>query len=178
MPEMPENLCIRLASLNDAVAIDIILSTYFLDRDEMPYEDFFVAELNNKVIGCGVFEKIKAVHSDSGDVFEINKAVRSSNDKDNENVFYEIHTIAVLPPYKNKGYGKRILKRLILEIKNETTPFVSKKIYTRTTAPDFFIHFGFLRGDPALKKQLWEECVACGKYETCAQTLLYKEIGY
>jgi N-acetylglutamate synthase-like GNAT family acetyltransferase len=152
----PEIFFIRSATSDDATAIDIILSTYFLDRDEMPYEDFFVAEINNKIIGCGVFEKITASENDS--------------------VFYEIHTIAVLPAYKNKGYGERLLMRLISEIENKMTPSVLKIIYTRTTAPDFFIHFGFLRADPALKKRLWEECIVCSKYETCVQTLLYKEI--
>ena len=147
---------IRSATPDDVTAIDIILSTYFLDRDDMPHEDFFVAEINNKVIGCGVFEKLEAAKSDF--------------------VFYEIHTIAVLPSYKNKGYGKKILERLISEIENKMTPFVSNIIYTRTTAPDFFIHLGFLRADPTLKKQLWEECAVCSKYETCVQTLLYKEI--
>ncbi|MCL2141854.1 MAG: GNAT family N-acetyltransferase [Methanimicrococcus sp.] len=151
-----EGFFIRSATPDDATAIDIILSTYFLDRDDMPYEDFFVAEISNKIIGCGVFEKIKAM--------------------ENEIVFYEIHTIAVLPAYKNKGYGKKLLERLISEIKNRLMPSISNTIYTRTTAPDFFVHLGFSRADPALKKQLWEECVVCRKYETCVQTLLYKEI--
>ena len=172
---------IRPAASDDDTAIDIILSTYFLDRDDLPYEDFFVAEANNKVIGCGVFEKIKIAGAadaagaagaagDRGGPPDLNF------DCSREIVFYEIHTIAVLPPYKNKGCGKMILERLMSEIENKMMPSVSKTVYTRTTAPAFFIRFGFSKADPALKKQLWEECAACGKYETCAQTLLYKEI--
>ena len=153
-----ENVMIRPAVPEDAAAIDIILSTYFLDRDDLPHDSFFVAEINDKVIGCGVFEKITSAETGL--------------------VFYEIHTIAVLPSYKNKGYGRLLLERLLFEIENEAVPPVSKTIYTRTTAPEFFIRFGFSKADPALKKKLWDECVLCGKFEACAQTLLYKETGY
>ncbi|MDY0266061.1 MAG: GNAT family N-acetyltransferase [Methanimicrococcus sp.] len=152
-----EEIKICRAQKEDAVSIDIILSTYFLDRDEIPYEDFYIARAGEKVVGCAVFEKIKARNEDLG--------------------FYEIHTIAVLPAYRNKGIGKFLLNRLITEIENRISSESKtlKTIYTRTTAPDFFEHIGFEKATPD-KTELWEECFLCNKIEICSQTVLIKNI--
>ncbi|WP_316557159.1 GNAT family N-acetyltransferase [Methanimicrococcus hongohii] len=157
-----KNVIIRLAEKTDATAIEIILSTYFLDRDDIPHNRFFVAEMNRKVIGCAVFEKLKS---------------------QKENFwFYEIHTIAVMPSYKGKGYGKLLLDRLLSEIKelisNESISKdekISRIVLTRTTAPNFFIHEGFEKADIE-KTKYWNECVQCDKIEICSQTVLTKEI--
>jgi N-acetylglutamate synthase-like GNAT family acetyltransferase len=176
-----EEVIIRRAQKTDATAIEIILSTYFLDRDDISHEQFYVAELNEKIIGCAVFEKLKSQEDDFW--------------------FYEIHTIAVLPPYKGKGYGKLLLNKLMLEIErqienelisvesnsnetnsnetnsNETNSNekVSRIVLVRTTAPNFFIHEGFEKADIS-KKKYWEECVRCSRIEICSQTVLTRKI--
>lgn len=149
---------IRPAEKTDAKSIDILLSTYFLDREEMPYERFYVAEINDKVVGCAVFEKIRK--------------------PENAVCFFEIHTIAVLPPYKGKGIGKLLLKRACDEIADEITQMAGDacwpEIYVRTTAPDFFRHCGF-EAAAVDKKKYWKECAKCGKIEICSQTVLVKK---
>jgi len=147
------DVTLRFAEKADAVAIDIILSTYFLDRDGIPYERFRVAEKNGKIIGCAVFEKLETP-------------------AENE-FFFEIHTIAVMPSYKGKGYGKKLLEQMMSDIRSLPEWNESKEIYTRTTAPEFFIHEGFEKTDID-KKQRWSECVRCNKIEICSQTVLIK----
>ena len=145
------DVLIRPATVEDAVNIEIILSTYFLDRDDIPHERFFVAEKNGKVVGCAVFEKLKT--QETGDVF------------------FEIHTIAILPSYKGKGIGRMLLNRLFEEIKKEIERGTSAEktktlttIYTRTTAPNFFIKEGFEKADID-KKKYWSECVKCSRID-------------
>jgi len=152
---------IRLATAEDAVSIEIILSTYFLDRDDIPHERFFVAEKNKKAVGCAVFEKLKMTET--------------------EDVFFEIHTIAVLPSYKGKGIGRMLLNRLFAEIEEEIKNAndktkISSVIYTRTTAPNFFIKEGFEKADID-KKKYWTECVKCSRIELCSQTVLFKHLN-
>ena len=152
---------IRLATAEDAVSIEIILSTYFLDRDDIPHERFFVAEKNKKAVGCAVFEKLKMAET--------------------EDVFFEIHTIAVLPSYKGKGIGRMLLNRLFAEIEEEIKNAndktkISSVIYTRTTAPNFFIKEGFEKADID-KKKYWTECVKCSRIELCSQTVLFKHLN-
>lgn len=149
-----EDLTIRCAGKNDATAIEMILSTYFLDREDIPHERFYVAEKNGKIIGCAVFEKLEAAEGGKP--------------------FFEIHTIAVMPSYKGKGYGKALLNRLISAIAAEKNG-VAAEIYTRTTAPGFFAHEGFEKTDTD-KKKYWNECVRCSKIEICSQTVLIKRI--
>ena len=152
------DVIIRPAAPIESTNIEIILSTYFLDRDDIPHERFFVAEKNEKVIGCAVFVKSETPTGD---------------------VFFEIHTIAVLPSYRGKGIGRLLLNRLISEIESERAAEKNKKplpkIYTRTTAPNFFIREGFEKADID-KKNYWNECVRCDRIDICAQTVLSKPL--
>ncbi len=156
--ERKTEVMIRPAGKKDETAIEIILSTYFLDRDDIPHHVFYVAEVNEKVIGCAVFEKLQAVESGE--------------------IFYEIHTIAVMPSYKGKGYGKLLLDRMeseIKELKVAEKEKSSDEIFTRTTAPGFFMHEGFSKNGIE-KTKYWTECIRCNKIEICAQTVLSKKI--
>ena len=155
------DILIRQATAEDAVRIEIVLSTYFLDRDDIPHERFFVAEKNDKIVGCAVFEKLKTI--ETGDVF------------------FEIHTIAVLPSYKGKGFGRMLLNQLLSEIENEIKTSSEKAkpltiVYTRTTSPNFFIREGFEKADID-KKKYWNECVKCSRIELCSQTVLFKHLN-
>jgi N-acetylglutamate synthase and related acetyltransferases len=155
------DVLIRPATAEDATNIEIILSTYFLDRDDIPHERFFVAEKNGKVVGCAVFEKLKT--------------------QETEDIFFEIHTIAVLPPYKGKGIGRMLLNRLFEEIETEIKNSSEEEkiltaVYTRTTSPNFFIREGFEKADID-KKKYWDECVKCSRIELCSQTVLFKHLN-
>ncbi|MBZ3936313.1 GNAT family N-acetyltransferase [Methanimicrococcus blatticola] len=157
--ENKKDVIIRPAEKKDEMAIEIILSTYFLDRDDIPHNDFYVAETNGKIIGCAVFEKLKSIKTGIS--------------------FYEIHTIAVMPSFKGKGYGKLLLNRLIEEIEKDraaSPEMTSDTIYTRTTAPHFFEHLGFEKQAECVKKELWEECISCESHDNCNQTVLAKRL--
>ena len=154
---------IRKAIDSDSTDIDIILSTYFLDRDDIPYTRFYVAEKNGKIVGCAVYDKIKKMENG-----------------DEKFLFFEIHTIAVLPPHKGKGYGKVLLNKLLSEIEteikvDENAEKILPDVYTRTTAPGFFIREGFVKTDID-KKKYWDECVQCNQIKNCSQTVLFKRI--
>ncbi|WNY27706.1 GNAT family N-acetyltransferase [Methanolapillus ohkumae] len=167
VPDGYDKFQIRPATPADVLPIESILSTYFLDRDDISHERFMVAEIgsvsSSKVIGCGVYNVRRM-------------AGNSLSKTDSAFSFCEIHTIAVLPSYKNKGYGKKLLNILMNEISGLDDPDLSKTVYTRTTAPDFFLHMGFSMADPNEKKQLFEECESCEKFDSCAQKLLSKTI--
>lgn len=155
-----KEVIIRRAENEDEMAIEIILSTYFLDRDDIPHNDFYVAEVNGKVVGCAAFVKLKTVKTGVS--------------------FYEIHTIAVMPSYKGKGHGKLLLNRLTEEIEKDraaSLETISDTIYTRTTAPYFFEHMGFTRAEGIDKKEMWEECVVCNEINRCNQTVLTKRLA-
>ncbi|MDV0446831.1 hypothetical protein MsAg5_06890 [Methanosarcinaceae archaeon Ag5] len=152
---------IRPATAEDAVSIDVILSTYFLDREDVPHERFLVAEIDvkgrPKIIGCAVYDQRCSVNFQS---------------------FYEIHTIAVLPSYKNKGVGAQLLLAMSTDILCSGSPALSTTIYTRTTSPEFFINQGFSAIDDSEKKELWTECRDCQKFESCVQKALSKIIKH
>ncbi|WNY25785.1 GNAT family N-acetyltransferase [Methanolapillus millepedarum] len=152
---------IRPATANDAESIEIILSTYFLDREDIPYENFIVAEMESgksfKIIGCAVYNRFRSPNFES---------------------FYEIHTIAVLPSYKNKGIGRQLLLALVSDILKSGEPALSTTVYTRTTSPEFFIREGFSMIENDEKKELWQECRDCAKFETCIQKALSKLVKY
>ena len=157
--EIENETIVRPAAAEESMNIEIILSTYFLDRDDIPHERFFVAEKAGKIIGCAVFETLETPA---------------------EEIFFEVHTIAVLPSYRGKGIGRLLLKRLLSEIESERTAEKNKKIkkilpeiYTRTTAPNFFIREGFEKADID-KKKYWDECVQCSRIDICSQTVLFK----
>ena len=87
--------------------------------------------------------------------------------------FGEVHTIAVMPSYKNRGIGKRLLKEVLRNLSREKDARgLSDTVYVRTTAPGFFRHEGFSDCGPDLKKELWDECLNCREYSECVQKTL------
>lgn len=136
------SLNIYNATDNDSKDIEILLSSYFLDRDEIPYEDIIIARNEQKIL-VGLI----------------------SNRKN------EIHTIAVHPSYKNKGIGKTLINFMFDKIKNDFPE--TKILFTKTTSSEFFKNCGFVEcKNENLKKELWEECDACDKFDVCTQKVL------
>ena len=77
---------IRPASKEDEEAIDILLSTYFLDRDGVALNDFVVAEVQARVVGAACF-----IHRPCP----------------------ELHTIAVHPNYRGTGIGSNMVEYIV-----------------------------------------------------------------
>ncbi|WP_440953347.1 GNAT family N-acetyltransferase [Methanococcoides sp. FTZ1] len=79
------DVAIREASEKDGEHVQCLLSTYFLDMDEVPIDDFIVAESNGKIVGV-------AAIADRG--------------------CCEVHSIAVHPNYRGNGIGSKMVSRL------------------------------------------------------------------
>jgi len=81
-------ILIRKARKSDLLAIQKLLSTYFLDMEELEPEDFVLAETDGKIIGCAAIIKSESQGID----------------------FLEIHSIAVHPNFRGKKIGTRLIK--------------------------------------------------------------------
>jgi len=141
-------ILIRKAEKKDLPAIQRLLSTYFLDMEELEPEDFVLAEKEGKVVGCAAL-------------------IRNRSD---EKTFMELHSIAVHPNLRGKGIGTRLMEYLINTIDFPETPGVPPcELYVRTTSPGFFEKLGFITIEDAEKLLLWEDCRKCEHFERCAQ---------
>jgi amino-acid N-acetyltransferase len=139
------DLNIRKATEADLKDIKTILSFFFLDTDnvEKNMPEFIVAQNDTKTLGCACL--------DIGDIVEL-------------------RSIAVLPSYRNKGVGSKLVEA-ILERAKELTDV----IYLRTTSPVFFEKKGFVRLENNEKKVIWKDCEECDKFDICRQTMMKLE---
>ncbi|MCC4766956.1 GNAT family N-acetyltransferase [Methanosarcina sp. DH1] len=136
------DICIRKARKSDLLAIQRLLSTYFLDMEGLAPEDFVLAEIDGKITGCAALIKSE-FHG---------------------NNFLEIHSIAVHPNFRGKGVGTRLVKYLLT-----TTGGSCCDLYVRTTAPIFFEKLNFKKVENSEKLSLWKDCENCEHFEKCTQ---------
>jgi amino-acid N-acetyltransferase len=139
------DIFIRKATKSDLLAIQRLLSTYFLDMEELEPEDFILAEVEGKIIGCTALIKSE------------------SHGKD----FQEIHSIAVHPNFRGKGVGTRLIKYLLSTINDS-----AYDLYVRTTAPGFFEKLNFTKIEDPEKSSLWKDCKQCEHFENCTQNAM------
>lgn len=130
------------ARKSDLLAIQRLLSTYFLDMDGLEPEDFVLAEIDGHTRGCVALIKSE---------FKGKK-------------FLEIHSIAVHPNFRGKGIGTSLIKYLLTTIEDPGCD-----LYVRTTAPAFFEILNFTKIENCEKLFLWEDCKSCEHFETCTQ---------
>lgn len=83
---------IRGAEASDGVSVEGIMGTYFLDIDDVPIEDFIVAEVGGKIVG-----------------------VAAVSDKE----CCEVHSIAVHPTYRGMGIGSKMISKLIEDVSHD-----------------------------------------------------------
>jgi N-acetylglutamate synthase and related acetyltransferases len=133
---------IQKARKSDLLAIQRLLSTYFLDMEGLEPEDFVLAEIDGHIKGCAALIKSE---------FKGKK-------------FLEIHSIAVHPNFRGKGIGTSLIKCLLTTIKDPVCD-----LYVRTTAPTFFEKLNFTKIENCEKLFLWEDCKSCEHFETCTQ---------
>ncbi|KXS44628.1 GNAT family N-acetyltransferase [Methanolobus zinderi] len=93
---MNPDISIRDAMEDDLKAIKILMSIYFLDIEEIPADNFAVAELDGRIIGACAL------------VYDI---------------FPEIHSIAVHPSYRGKGIGKSLIQYLLPRVRDESSVY-------------------------------------------------------
>lgn len=137
---------IRKATQADLKDIKTILSFYYLDTEniEKNLPEFIIAQMNNKIVGCACL--------DPGDVVEL-------------------RSIAVLPSYRNKGIGSKLVGAILKRAQDLTDI-----VYLRTTSPIFFEKEGFKRLQNCEKKVVWKDCMQCDKYDICRQTMMTIEM--
>jgi amino-acid N-acetyltransferase len=140
----PDGLVIRRARTSDVPAIKGLVDVYagkiLLEKNLVTlYEavqEFWVAELDGEVIGCGA---LHVMWSDLG----------------------EVRTIAVHPRVKGHGIGHAIVNRLI-EVARE---LVLQRVFVLTFETEFFSRHGFveIEGTP-VTAEVYEEM--CRSYDT------------
>jgi amino-acid N-acetyltransferase len=124
------------------MAIQKLLSTYFLDLEELEPEDFVLAEVEGKITGCAALVKSES----------------------QEKSFMEIHSIAVHPNFRGKGIGTRLIEHFLKNFSGSAC-----EIYVRTSAPAFFEKMSFTKIENSQKLSLWEDCKQCEYFEKCMQ---------
>jgi amino-acid N-acetyltransferase len=135
-------ILIRKARVSDLLAIQKLLSTYFLDMEGLEAENFVLAEIDGKIIGCAALIKSE-FHG---------------------KYFLEIHSIAVHPNFRGKGIGTKLIKYLLTTIDEPAFD-----LYVRTTAHHFFEKLNFEKIGSSEKLLLWEDCKKCEHFEKCTQ---------
>ncbi len=148
---------IRKAEIKDIKEIQILIN-YFAKQDLMLprslnelYEnlrDFWVAEENNKIVGCC------ALHLSWDDLAEIK-------------------SLAVAKNKQKKGLG-RLLVDAALE---ETEELGAKRIFVLTYKQEFFKKFGFRRiKNASLPHKIWAECINCCKFPNCQEVAMVRHV--
>ena len=140
------DIIIRKATPSDVKDIRKILSFYYLDTEnvEKNLPEFIVAAQDETIVGCACL--------DISDVVEL-------------------RSIAVLPNYRNKGIGSKLVDFVLTRAAELTGT-----IYLRTTSPVFFEKKGFRRLKDDEKKAIWSDCAECGRFDICKQTLMRLDI--
>jgi len=136
------NINIRKATQADLKDIKTILSFFFLDTEnvEKNLPEFIIAQINNKIVGCACL--------DLGDIVEL-------------------RSIAVLPSYRHKGVGSKLVCAILKRAQGLTDI-----VYLRTNSPIFFEKKGFKKLQNSEKKVVWKDCMQCDKFDICRQTMM------
>ena len=148
---------IRKAQIRDIKEIQKLINSFAKKDLMLPrslnelYEsmrDFWVAEENNKVVGCC------ALHISWDDLAEIKSLAVAKNRQ-----------------------GKGIARELVLACLDEAKKLGAKRIFALTYKPDYFKKFGFKRIKNAdLPHKIWAECINCCKFPDCQEIALLKNL--
>ncbi len=79
----------------------------------------------------------------------------------------ELRSIAVLPGYRNRGIGSKLVDAIL-----DRAVSLTDTVYLRTTSPEYFEKRGFKKLKNDQKKVIWKECQECNKFNICRQTLM------
>jgi amino-acid N-acetyltransferase len=142
---------IRKARIKDVPQIQKLINLYAARDEMLPrslneiYEnlrDYFVFELEGRVIGCG------ALHIDWEDLAEIK-------------------SVAVHPETQRRGIGRAIVEKCVEEAKE----LGLKRLFALTYKPQFFVRLGFSDVDKnSLPHKVWSECINCPKFPDCEES--------
>ena len=81
----------------------------------------------------------------------------------------EIRSLAVIDGFQDKGVGRQLVDRALLEADS----YGITKVFTLTYQPDFFKKLGFKDIDKAeLPHKVWSDCIQCSKFPDCNEEAL------
>ncbi len=152
-----QNLKIRKAEIKDIKQIQSLINAFAKKDLMLPrslnelYEslrDFWVAEENQKIIGCC------ALHISWDDLAEIK-------------------SLAVKKERQANGIGKELVYACL----KEAEELGAKKVFALTYKQEFFEKFGFKKiKNSCLPHKIWAECINCCKFPNCQEVAMVKKI--
>lgn len=81
----------------------------------------------------------------------------------------EIRSLAVMPRYKGKGIGSRLVMTALMEARQ----LHIKKVFTLTYVPQFFRKLKFKPIDKKkLPHKIWTDCIHCAHFPDCDEEAL------
>jgi len=108
--------------------------------------DYYVVEHNGEIIGCG------ALHVTWSDLAEV-------------------RAVAMKDGFNGKGYGSKLVEKLIEEAKS----LEIEKVFVLTYQDKFFERMGFKEIDKSdLPQKIWSECVNCVYFPDCDEIAMIK----
>ncbi|CQR57626.1 N-acetyltransferase [Paenibacillus riograndensis] len=111
-------------------------------------DQFVIAELDGKFIGCGSLFRLGAD-------------------------LVEVRSIGLRDEGKGKGIGSMILEKLTEEARRQKIP----KIMALTYAVDFFLRNGFTVVEKEIfPEKVWTDCVNCKKQHACDEIAVLKKL--
>ncbi len=154
-PKNQKEVTIRKAVVTDAEPIQALLKKYSQQELLLPrplseiyalIPQFFVAELNNEIIGCAALE----VFSEE---------------------LGEVRSLAVSEKHNGAGLGKCLTN----EVENYATMLGLKKMMALTYVDQFFHKLGYETVSMAeLPEKVWSVCVKCPKFHHCDEIPVLK----
>ena len=85
----------------------------------------------------------------------------------------EIRSLAVHPDCCGRGIGRALATAVVAE----AVQFKTRKLFTLTYEPGFFLKFGFRETDRSeLPLKIWSDCIICVKFPDCDETAMIKDM--
>lgn len=148
---------VRPAAIGDVPTLHHLLEIYAAKGNLLPrtlselyrhLRDFFVIELDGKVVACGALEIFT---EDLG----------------------EVRSLVVDEAHEGRGLGRMLVER----ITDEARAIGLRRLMALTYVPAFFHKLGFQTvAMDTLPEKVWGVCVKCYKYNQCDETAVLKEL--
>lgn len=156
-PHTIDQPLVRPAAIGDVPTLHHLLERYAAKGNLLPrtfselyrhLRDFFVIEIDGKVVACGALEIFT---EDLG----------------------EVRSLVVDEAYERRGLGRLMVERVIQEART----IGLKRLMALTYVPTFFHKLGFQTvAMDTLPEKVWGVCVKCYKYNNCDETAVLLEL--
>ena len=148
---------VRPAAIGDVPALHHLLEIYASKGNLLPrtlselyrhLRDFFVVEIDGKVVACGALEIFT---EDLG----------------------EVRSLVVDEAHEGRGLGRLLVDRII----DEARAIGLTRLMALTYVPAFFHKLGFQTvAMDTLPEKVWSVCIKCYKYNNCDEIAVLKEL--